>query len=533
MNTHPQQNTSNIRSSIASSTDEVRSSSRGVVVVIINRTKDILLRTDFGLGLGRWKRFPEDEFLYPNQFAVITAESNGVVSGVEGFLEYTKSSNLCENEFIQPLTFQWKVPYVGRNTFDCGEDALRRDAYTIHRAVMLEQNPPQLIFTIYNDTQRATPFTSVITTPSSLTPSSPTSQTHHSTGPVMRESWRNEMQKGGKGVELYIVNHTYKLMERLEYSVNSSGGWRKEPPRFIEPGKVAHFGCDSSTLSILTGHVTYRLLPEDNFVRLMWSVPLVGQRTQSEALRDGLNGVTIDIEHNCSGNLMSWKICTNETEEDPAVLTSQASAIYAERIQSLVLPKMLPQETYIEQKASMNQHSTKSPEPTPHTVTAPNGSHYNVNIVKPSAPASRGPGKLEKLNARGSEGLPNVENSIGLNNYYHLGNQLWDAALSAKRGGDKEGQYVNLMKYTTLVLHKIPRHISYQLGRFDDDRVASRQKCMKALQEMETLQEAFSKEDDAVNMPSFPSVSHIKSNVSRSKDSKGTEGLSAQGVNVL
>lgn len=44
---------------------------------------------------------------------------------ISGLLEYTKADNMRPGEFVQPLNFQFKIPYMGKRSYDCGEDALR------------------------------------------------------------------------------------------------------------------------------------------------------------------------------------------------------------------------------------------------------------------------------------------------------------------------------------------------------------------------------------------------------------------------
>jgi hypothetical protein len=79
----------------------------------------------------------------------------------------------------------------------------------------------------------------------------------------------------------------------------------------------------------------------------------------------------------------------------------------------------------------------------------------------------------------------------------------------AKKIGDLETAYILYMKFTTFVLQSLPTHLSYNATRFDDEKVASRTKCVKALKELEVMQDQIIQrhnQEMATTIQQFPSV---------------------------
>lgn len=81
---------------------------------------------------------------------------------------------------------------------------------------------------------------------------------------------------------------------------------------------------------------------------------------------------------------------------------------------------------------------------------------------------------IRQIAEEAEHSLPVIDNKTGLNNYYYLANQWWEAGNRAKKTGDIKTAYLNYMKFVTFVLDKIPTHLSYNLGKFADDKTAAR-----------------------------------------------------------
>jgi len=66
--------------------------------------------------------------------------------------------------------------------------------------------------------------------------------------------------------------------------------------------------------------------------------------------------------------------------------------------------------------------------------------------------------------------------------------QWWENGTRAKKNGDIATAYHELMKFTTFVLQRLPSHLSYNLGKFEEDKVGARAKCIRVFEDLEAMQ---------------------------------------------
>jgi hypothetical protein len=59
--------------------------------------------------------------------------------------------------------------------------------------------------------------------------------------PPESEQWKAELARASRSVLISVTNTTQRLLEKVEHQL-LSGIWRKEPPKFIQPGRCVEFG---------------------------------------------------------------------------------------------------------------------------------------------------------------------------------------------------------------------------------------------------------------------------------------------------
>jgi len=111
-------------------------------------------------------------------------------------------------------------------------------------------------------------------------------------------------------------------------------------------------------------------------------------------------------------------------------------------------------------------------------------------VLTPAEENKIGAEIIAELNEQAEEEMPVIDNKTGINIYYHIAQQYWEQGITAKRLGDVERAYIMFMKYTVFILQHLPSHMSYNLSRFDNDKISARSKCNKVLKDLESLQAA-------------------------------------------
>jgi len=91
--------------------------SRSVLVDFQNQTSQTLTRTNFGLEGGIWSSGPNGQMVPPDQIPPNTnvtwqSESNGFLTGTQGFANYQIAGNSS-----QTVAVTWDNPYAGSDSY--------------------------------------------------------------------------------------------------------------------------------------------------------------------------------------------------------------------------------------------------------------------------------------------------------------------------------------------------------------------------------------------------------------------------------
>jgi hypothetical protein len=97
-----------------------QASARSTDVTLVNRTGCVLFRADYGVQHGEWWDFPNHippDYMAPGQQATWITESNGFMTGDEGWVRFT---TFCGNggPDYRSIQVHWDNPYYGANSYD-------------------------------------------------------------------------------------------------------------------------------------------------------------------------------------------------------------------------------------------------------------------------------------------------------------------------------------------------------------------------------------------------------------------------------
>eukprot|EP01114_Cavostelium_apophysatum_P009924 TRINITY_DN2324_c0_g2_i1.p1 TRINITY_DN2324_c0_g2~~TRINITY_DN2324_c0_g2_i1.p1 ORF type:complete len:370 (-),score=75.06 TRINITY_DN2324_c0_g2_i1:35-1144(-) len=286
------------------------------------------------------------------------------------------------------------------------------------------------------------------------------------------EEWKQQLSKAKCGILVVVQNKTRMHMERIAHNVNT-GIWRKEPPQFIGPESIAEFGTESTGLlgTKTDGYVTYKYLEGEkkdslirsyNFVKFTWNGSMMGTPQLAEEKVEGNGNYYFNVTRTSpSKNVVVWLI----TEK--------------------LMDASYQQQLYMQTQISGFNAIPRNTSPVVQQLTQP---QFHA------PPAETDDKRLDreilaKLTAKAEEGLPEtLDNRTGLNVYYHMALQFWEQGMQAKKAGDTERAYILFLKFTTMLLERIPTHLSYQNARHDNDKAACRAKCPRVMQDMEAMQ---------------------------------------------
>jgi len=100
--------------------------------------------------------------------------------------------------------------------------------------------------------------------------------------------------------------------------------------------------------------------------------------------------------------------------------------------------------------------------------------------------------KLQELTELSEQDIPLVLSTVTIDVYYRDAESMWRKATTTNQAKDFEKAYVCYLRFSTFVLHHIPKHLSYNTASNTDNKVLNRTRCNQALKEITELQEKIS-----------------------------------------
>lgn len=101
----------------ASNVSAAQASARSTDVQFLNQTGCDLNRIDYGLAHGEWWAYPP-ESMDSYTKATWVSESNGFLTGTEGYVKFKTSDCHNPNNKRKIVQVHWANPYIGANSYD-------------------------------------------------------------------------------------------------------------------------------------------------------------------------------------------------------------------------------------------------------------------------------------------------------------------------------------------------------------------------------------------------------------------------------
>lgn len=234
----------------------LREANCSCLIIIKNKTSDILFRTDFLLESGMWRQFP-DEMVKPMDHIVFGSESFGFCTGTSGRVEYRISGS------DDVFRMEWDIPFFTESLAKVSE----HQNYRISKEEYFQTKKTTIEFTIHDPFDGDYRYNN---RPINLI----------STIPIVNESWKIQQSKAQRNVLITLSNTTeYRL--KLVQSELRHGIWSMAPPSEVVAFTSYDFGSESHGLMATEGEVVYQILNNKNqiaegTINFAWDIPMLG-----------------------------------------------------------------------------------------------------------------------------------------------------------------------------------------------------------------------------------------------------------------